>query len=398
MTDLRTLPLRIPVTLLSVVTIVTLFALVQSYEPEGPNDLGGLYAYGAASRLQTKAAPDLSGHFALWDGEWWRMLVSGFHHVDGEHLLSNSIFLFYLGALLELRIGSRWMLVFLIVGTFASLLPCFLLEQSVVGISGGIYAIFGMLVIMRLGDDGLRERLPYVVVLLGLLYIPIGIVLKEMEWLRVSNLGHAAGLVYGLLAGLAFYPPSERWVHCRRWFAASHLLLVLGAYFVVHPILNGRYEWRRAVQTEGDERLAHLERAVDIEPDLVGAWLMLAREYRRQGRIDLEWQTRLRAVRLNSRNKKLLAALNNAWRRAGPDEEKLAQKQVEEIFPDHAADWQASLGMIAKPQIRRIWSPLASPLYWPPTDARLFSTPIRPQRAPSVDPNRRDSALFGTTL
>lgn len=391
----RTLPLRIPVTLLSVVGIVVLFVLVQTYESNAPNDLGGLYAYGAASRLQTSTAPDLSGHFALWDGEWWRMLISGFHHIDAEHLFTNSIFLLYLGALLELRIGSLRMLVFLIIGTFASLLPCFLLEQSVVGISGGIYAIFGVLIIMRLNDVWLRYRLPFLIVLMMLLYIPIGIALKELDWLRVSNLGHAAGLVYGVLAGLAFYPPSERWMHRRRFFVASHVLLVLGVYFVMHPVRNGRYEWRRAILSEGDDRLSHLERAVEIEPDLVGAWLMLAREYRRQGRIDLEWQTRLRAVQFNSRNQKLLAALNIAWRRAGPDEERVARQQIEEIFPEHPNDWQASLGMIPKP-FR--WSPLSSPLYWPPVDARLFSTPIRPQRAPPVDPNRRDSALFGTTL
>jgi membrane associated rhomboid family serine protease len=44
--------------------------------------------------------------FELWDGAWWTVLTTALHHGDVVHLLCNTLGLWWLGRLLETRMGS----------------------------------------------------------------------------------------------------------------------------------------------------------------------------------------------------------------------------------------------------------------------------------------------------
>lgn len=402
---------RFPVTLVCVVVIVVLHQAVQSYNRAHTNGLGGLHEFGAVSQLVVTSRPELHGPFMLWDGEWWRILGSGFHHVDWVHLICNAIGLVYLGWLLEERIGSRRMLLFLLVSTYVSLLPCFLLEHSVVGLSGGIYAMFGLLFIMRFHDEDLQRLMPAFFVVFGFAYLPIGMILTETDLYRLSNLGHASGLVYGIFTGLAFYPPTERTRFKPRWFFAGHLLLIPATWLVTHPFWNARYHWRMAVRAEGDEQIAALRTAVEWDPALSGAWRHLAQEERRLGNHAAAWRARFEALKANPTDRKSLDAIYRAWQFASRDEEQIAWQVLDETFPESAGEWRRNLGLYGKPFVpryQRYRNPfaaskppvpsIANDLFWPPMDRRLFTVRDREQRAPRVDPNDPGSALLGTSL
>src|SRR5690606_21738384 len=83
-------------------------------------DLGVDRALGAVAAL-TVSQPDygsplathvdgevLFGPFDLWDGQWWRIPISGFHHAGFVHLIVNCLSMVTLGQLLERRM-PRWL-------------------------------------------------------------------------------------------------------------------------------------------------------------------------------------------------------------------------------------------------------------------------------------------------
>lgn len=419
MRDARS-PFRLfPVTLLCTVVIVTLHWKVDQYDRRHPSGKGGLHRYGAASMLNNTIAPELYGHFKLWEGQWWRMLGSGFHHAHWLHVFFNAVGLIFLGALLETRIGSVRMLLFLIVATFVSLVPCFLVEHDVVGLSGGIFAIFGLLVVMRFTNDELKELLPDLLVGLMLLCLPVEIVLREMGVIHISSLAHASGLIYGAFVGLVFYPPGPRFRVGKHWLVFVHLLLVPTVYYITHPGRNARYHWQQSIRADDDERLARLRRAVSLDPGLGGAWLDLANLHWTRGEYKASWRARLQGVRLNPSHKRLRESVNAAWRMSAPQQRAPALAALREEFGEAAADWRYSLGLLTEPRLpplqplRRFVqydeppNPLRSPPYhfqpdplffWPHVDTNLFRTPDHPQTPPPLDPNRPDSALYGTTL
>ncbi|WP_420685812.1 rhomboid family intramembrane serine protease [Bacillus cereus] len=79
-------------------------------------------------------------------GKWWRVITSLLVHVDLQHFLSNSIFLFALGFSIEKQLGhfSFFILFFLsgISGNISSyiIMP---LEYIHAGASGGIFGLLG---------------------------------------------------------------------------------------------------------------------------------------------------------------------------------------------------------------------------------------------------------------
>jgi membrane associated rhomboid family serine protease len=138
---------------------------------------------------------------AVADGEWWRLVTSGFIHAGVFHLFLNMFILYILGGLLEpamgqLRLGLVY-LVALLSGSFGALL---LTSPGglTVGASGAVFGLMGAaFVLMRARGVNPMESGIGTLILLNLMitFLVPGI----------SIGGHLGGLVGGGLAAFALF-------------------------------------------------------------------------------------------------------------------------------------------------------------------------------------------------
>jgi membrane associated rhomboid family serine protease len=132
-------------------------------------------------------------------GEWWRLVTSGFLHASVFHILFNMYLLWILGQMLEPAIGSvRFGIVYfvsLLAGAFGALL---LEPQSfTVGASGAIFGLMGF-AFVELRSRGINPFQTFIGWLI-IINLILGFVLNN-----VSIGGHVGGLIGGALIGFAF--------------------------------------------------------------------------------------------------------------------------------------------------------------------------------------------------
>jgi membrane associated rhomboid family serine protease len=172
--------------------------------------LGGLLSGASATGGGGLGGSSLIGNLAVSraevaDGEYWRILTSGFVHSGFLHLAFNMFALYILGGMLEPVIGRlRFGLIYfvsLLCGSFGALL----LEPTLptVGASGAIFGLMGAAVfVLRSRGISLMES--------GLgLWIGLNLLLT----FTVSNIsvgGHIAGLVGGSITALLLLNIGDR--------------------------------------------------------------------------------------------------------------------------------------------------------------------------------------------
>ncbi|MFC6012360.1 rhomboid family intramembrane serine protease [Nocardia lasii] len=136
------------------------------------------------------------------DGQWWRLLGSGFLHYGAIHLLVNMFALYIVGRDLEQALGRvRYSCVYLIslLGGSAAVM---LLSDSITqtaGASGAVYGLFGAVTVTLIRLR--RSPTPMLVV--------IGVnVLISFSLPGISLWGHLGGLAAGTLSalGILFVP------------------------------------------------------------------------------------------------------------------------------------------------------------------------------------------------
>lgn len=142
----------------------------------------------------------------VWDGEWWRVLASGFLHIGPIHLLFNMLALWILGRDLESVLGrARFIAMYLIslLGGAAAVMALYAPFSAVAGASGAVFGLMGGLaVVLR------RLRAPVgQVVGLIVVNVVISVVIPG-----ISLIGHLGGLVVGAgaTAALVYAPARNR--------------------------------------------------------------------------------------------------------------------------------------------------------------------------------------------
>jgi rhomboid protease GluP len=127
------------------------------------------------------------------EGEWWRLITTGFLHAGLMHLLFNCLALYTLGTPFEALYGrTRYailLLISLMAGSYASI--TFNAENQVsVGASGAIFGLFGALLVVgrRLGADT-RSTLTLLAI-----NTAIAIAIPNIDW-RAHLGGLAGGVV-----------------------------------------------------------------------------------------------------------------------------------------------------------------------------------------------------------
>jgi membrane associated rhomboid family serine protease len=157
--------------------------VVQSGSPMN-NDRAGLFS-------ATSMVPELTAQ-----GEWWRILTSGFMHFGLTHLALNMAVLYVVGQHVELELGRlRFAAVYFLslLGGSAAAFYFGTVCQELAGASGAVFGLMGALLILWKRQ---RRDISTVVVV-------VGINLVSNLFTNASLLGHLGGFVIGGLLTLA---------------------------------------------------------------------------------------------------------------------------------------------------------------------------------------------------
>jgi membrane associated rhomboid family serine protease len=139
------------------------------------------------------------------DGEWWRVVTSGFLHIGPIHLLFNMMALWVLGRDMELVLGrGRFLALYLIslLGGAAAVMLFYGPTDSVAGASGAVFGLMGGLAVVLK-----RMHVPAGQVI-GLIAVNVVI---SVVIPGISLIGHLGGLVVGAAgtAALVYTPPTR---------------------------------------------------------------------------------------------------------------------------------------------------------------------------------------------
>ncbi|GAA5095408.1 rhomboid family intramembrane serine protease [Nocardia iowensis] len=138
---------------------------------------------------------------AVADGQWWRVIGSGFLHYGPIHLLLNMFALYVIGRDAELVLGRlRYLAVYLVslLGGSAAVMV-FAQDSATAGASGAVYGLFGAITVILIR---LRQNPNQMLILIGIN------VFISFSLPGISLWGHLGGLAAGTLAtlGILFLP------------------------------------------------------------------------------------------------------------------------------------------------------------------------------------------------
>jgi membrane associated rhomboid family serine protease len=128
------------------------------------------------------------------EGEWWRLLTSGFLHTEIWHIGLNMLALFWLGRMIEPALGHARFVGIFLASLLTGSLGVLILDPNspTLGASGAVYGLLGAAIVMArnrnidLVQSGL---IPILVINLGFTFFANGI----------SIGGHIGGLIGGLV-------------------------------------------------------------------------------------------------------------------------------------------------------------------------------------------------------
>jgi GlpG protein len=153
--------------------------------------------------------------------EPWRLVASALPHVNVFHLLFNLYMFWVFGSLVEEEFG-HWKAAALYVFLAA---VCSAAEYAFlrggVGLSGVVYGLFGMLWVLSDCDEHFRGVVDRNTIVALTVWFFLCIVGTVTEIMRVANIAHGAGVVFGALIGLAIV--FQDW---RRWAAANGVVVL----------------------------------------------------------------------------------------------------------------------------------------------------------------------------
>ncbi|RDI18826.1 rhomboid family intramembrane serine protease [Lentzea flaviverrucosa] len=187
--------------------------VVQSGSPMN-NSRAGLFT-------TTSMIPELTAN-----GEWWRILTSGFMHFGLIHLALNMAALFVVGPVVEQELGKlRYSAVYFLslLGGSAAAFFFGTVCQQLAGASGAVFGLMGALLIVFK-----RQKRDISTIL-----VVVGINLVSNLFTNASLLGHLGGFVIGGLLTLALVKAPAKNRNAYQIGAVAAAALLLGVMFVL---------------------------------------------------------------------------------------------------------------------------------------------------------------------
>ncbi|MEP6670770.1 MAG: rhomboid family intramembrane serine protease [Chthoniobacter sp.] len=208
----------------------------------------------------------ISNGYDVFLGDYWSLVASMFVHVNAFHLFFNAYWLYILGGYVEEQYGAKfYALLILISGCCASTLELSFAGSTGVGMSGVVYAIFGLLWGgQSFGTHSAAEVLPKDRIRLFLIWLVLCIVMTATGTMAVANGAHVAGLIVGLLAAGALSAPAGA-----ARLAVPAIVLICGIAIFYSP---WSYVWlasraaRAQVQKHWDVAQMYYSRMIEQQP------------------------------------------------------------------------------------------------------------------------------------
>lgn len=178
---------------------------------------------------------------AVANGEWWRIVSSGFLHLSFLHVAMNMLLLYFLGNMLEPAIGSLRFTIIYFVSLIAGSLGSLIIEPSVsaAGASGAVFGLMGAALVASRS----RGINPFESGIGGLIILNLIITFAIPG---IAKGGHIGGLIGGLIAGaLIFELDEKRNIFGRnRWVApAIGVALGVGFFAATIALAVNKFPW-----------------------------------------------------------------------------------------------------------------------------------------------------------
>jgi len=193
----------------------------------------------------------------VWNGEAWRLLSYALLHGGLLHIFMNMYFIFSLGKMYEDAVGAKAFLLVYIVSAICGGVAVMLFGSylvGVVGASGGAFGLLGAVLAtmyVRLGSVGNIWRSP-----MGQhLMVVTGLMLLAGLHPAISGLGHAGGLIGGILIGYLVARYKSRGLEPLEKVGAvvcAVLILAVAAYSTM-PMQRGAWRLNQAMKEMGLE-------------------------------------------------------------------------------------------------------------------------------------------------
>jgi membrane associated rhomboid family serine protease len=129
------------------------------------------------------------------NGEWWRLVTSGFLHIGFIHILFNMLMLWWFGSALEEFLGRGRYLALYFISMLAGAAGALLLTgpfDSTAGASGAVYGILGAGIVLERRGINIFGGIALMIVAFNLV--------MTVTLNNVSLGGHLGGLIGGMLA------------------------------------------------------------------------------------------------------------------------------------------------------------------------------------------------------
>jgi membrane associated rhomboid family serine protease len=163
----------------------------------------------------------LLGPFIKIDHEYYRLLTSGFLHVDILHIASNMYVLYWVGRLLEPAIGRPRFIAIYFTGLLAGSMGVLIVSPHslTAGASGAIFGLMGAAFTeaQRRGIDAVRNQLVILIVLNLIITVSLP---------GISIGAHVGGLIGGGLVTLGFQQADRLRSHAVGWAVCGALAVV----------------------------------------------------------------------------------------------------------------------------------------------------------------------------
>lgn len=124
-------------------------------------------------------------------------------HISLWHLVLNGLALYQIGRWIELGWGPRALLFLTLGGAITGVAAGWLLNGApTIGLSGGLFTLDGWLLMLRRHHAVATAIVNRVFINALLASTVLMVILTEVGGMPISHVGHAAGFLFGLLAGL----------------------------------------------------------------------------------------------------------------------------------------------------------------------------------------------------
>ena len=180
-----------------------------------------------------------NNYLMILNNEWWRLLSAAFLHIGLQHLVMNSLSIYFVGIELEPLLGHWRFAVLYLVSAIGGNIFSFALNGDAISAGAstalfGLFAAFVILAYLYPESAALRQRGANFLMLL-VINLVMGI-----NGSGSDNWGHFGGIVYGVLVTFVLgLPRLERTTFIQRLIAV--LALVGLSYYLINLGINNFY-------------------------------------------------------------------------------------------------------------------------------------------------------------